>query len=155
MMPSLFSVIIKQKHVRSNLDFVAKDMLVRIITMQKIEEEIRKSSNTDRRPVRLSKKSVKTGKILKSVIKVTIAQCATREPNNSSIRTFIRVQSVMICNKRLIVRGGPFVPLLTLSNKNMTKMDTTEASDRGPTRMPSLNLQGNADDSNWKLDKTI
>lgn len=65
MMPSLFSVIIKQKHVRSNLDFVAKDMLVRIITMQKIEEEIRKSSNTDRRHVRLSKKSAKTGKILK------------------------------------------------------------------------------------------
>ena len=65
MMPSLFSVIIKQKHVRSNLDFVAKDMLVRIITMQKIEEEILKSSNTDRRLVRLSKKSAKTGKILK------------------------------------------------------------------------------------------
>ena len=65
MMPSLFSVIIKQKHVRSNLDFVAKDMLVRIITMQKIEEEIRKSSNTDRRHVRLSKKLAKTGKIPK------------------------------------------------------------------------------------------
>ena len=51
-MPSLFSVIIKPKHARSNLDFVAKDMLVRIITMQKIEEEILKSSNTDRPHVR-------------------------------------------------------------------------------------------------------
>lgn len=48
----------------------------------------------------------------------------------------------MTCSKRLIVRGGPFVPLLTLNNKNMTKMDTTDAFDRGPTRMLSLNLQG-------------
>ena len=77
-----------------------------------------------------------------SVIKVIIAQCATREPNNSSIRTFIRVQNVMICSRRRIVRGGPFVPLLTLNNKNMTKMDTTDAFDRGPIRMPNLNLQG-------------
>ena len=48
----------------------------------------------------------------------------------------------MICSRRRIVRGGPFVPLLTLNNKNMTKMDTTDVFDRGPIRMPNLNLQG-------------
>ena len=152
MTPSLFSVFIKPKHVKNNLDSVVKDMHVHTIIMQRIEEEILKSSNTDRRHVRLSKKLARTGRIPKrydefstmqnlitifSVIKVTIAQCATREPNNSSILTFIKVQSVMICSRQLIVREGPFVPLPMLNSKNMTKMDTRDAFGRGPTRMPS------------------
>ena len=65
MTPSLFSVFIKPKHVKNNLDSVVKDMHVHTITMQRIEEEILKSSNTDRRHVRLSKKLAKTGKIHK------------------------------------------------------------------------------------------
>ena len=69
-------------------------------------------------------------------------QCVTHELNNSSIQTFIKVQNVMICNKQLIVREGPFVPLPMLNNKNMTKMDMMDVFDQGLIRMQNSSSQG-------------